>query len=94
MLTKELRYESSLYPLAAMLRVRKFLEKNWVISAGQIVKILWDVRKLDLENPSVLCDQLQGVDYEYLREVIDKLKHSSDRIDGTYLFQLLDSAFN
>lgn len=34
-MTKELRYIGSKYPVASVFRVRKFIERGWTIGAGQ-----------------------------------------------------------
>ncbi len=92
LLMKELRYNGSLYPVAALFRMRKFIQRGWKINAGQIFKIAFDVHKLNLETHSVLQDQLMGVDVAYFTEVLNKLKTTED-IDRTYLFKLLNEIF-
>lgn len=95
-LAKELRYIGSKYPLCSVIRIRKFLNRGWYITAGSILKILWQVHELDLANPAVLEDQLTGVDAAYFYQVIELLrkKQTADgRIDRAYLFEVIDKIF-
>lgn len=90
-LTRELRYVGSRYPVCSIFRVRKFVQRGWTITAGQLLKIMWQVRALDLTNFSVLEDQLTGVDVAYFKQLLDALKDKGkDRVDETYLMELLD----
>ena len=93
-LNKELKYKSSKYPLCSLFRMRKFMKRGWNITAGQIVKIAWEVHKLDLSNPVVLEDQLIGVDTAYFADVLCRLREKCpDKIDGAYLMKVIDEIF-
>lgn len=93
-LGKELKYVGSKYPIASLFRIRKFIKRGWHITAGQMLKIIMQVSKLDLTNPVVLEDQLVGVDVAYFGEIIEKLRaQNSDKVDDTYLAQLIDELF-
>jgi hypothetical protein len=93
-LTKELKYIGSKYPIASLFRIRKFIKRGWHISAGQILKIAMQVNELNLKNIDVLYDQLVGVDVAYFNELINKLKSKNpDSVDSTYLVQLIDEIF-
>jgi len=84
----------SKYPICAMIRIRKFLSRGWKVTAGQILKIAWDISKLDLSNPTVLEDQLTGVGAAYFNQVITLLrKKDPDKIDGSYLMEVIDQIF-
>lgn len=74
MLTKELRYVGSLYPLCSIIRVRKFVSRGWQINAGQILKMCMQLNELDLKNLEVLEDQLVGVDAAYFLHIISRLQ--------------------
>lgn len=90
-LTKDLRYVGSLYPVCSLFRVRKFVERGWKITAGQILKIVFQVNKLDLDDYAVLEDQLTGVDVAYFAQLLDKLKERDpNKVDEAYLAELLD----
>ena len=96
--TKELKYEGSKYPLASVIRTRKFIQRGWKINAGQYLKMCFQVSKLDLENIAVLQDQLVGVDSAYFAEVIgaireEREKNSEWKLDETYLATLIDKIF-
>lgn len=91
-LMRELRYNGSLYPVAAMFRMRKFIQRGWKINVGQMFKIAYDIGELDLNNISVLREQLTGVDVAYFMEVLSKLERVED-VDRTYLFSVLNEIF-
>lgn len=94
-LSRELRYQGSKYPIASLIRLRKFITRGWTINAGQFVKMAYQVSKLDLSNAAVLEDQLVGVDSAYFTQVIAQLSKQPDptHIDGTYLLTLIDKIF-
>jgi hypothetical protein len=94
-LTKELRYVGSLYPLSAMMRIRKFYRRGWWLSAGQQLKIAWQINSLELDNMEVLQEQLMGMDYAYFAELLEIL-HANKKsnpglnIDQTYVCAIVD----
>lgn len=99
-LTKELRYVGSLYPLCSIIRVRKFVARGWQINAGQILKMCVQLNQLNLMDLNVLQDQLTGVDAFYFMQVIDRLKAAQSEkgeagkpVDGTYLMTIIDRIF-
>lgn len=94
---KELRYTGSLYPLCSIIRLRKFIKRGWTINAGQILKMCYQVSKLDLDDIAVLKDQLVGVDAAYFFElisVLQNLKEEGKGIDQTYLANMIDKIFD
>lgn len=98
LLTKELRYLGSMYPIASIIRARKFVKRGWSINAGQFLKMSMQISKLDLTNLSVLEDQLIGVDVAYFGMLIDALgdfmKHNPGKsIDETYIMEIIDKIF-
>lgn len=94
-INKDLIYQHSLYPVCAIIRTRKFIKRGWKITAGQYVKMIWDAHLLNLQDWVVLQDQLVGVDSSYFRHAFDLLRErcSSEEIDGTYLFEVIDEIF-
>jgi hypothetical protein len=94
LLSKELKYIGSKYPLASIFRTRKFIRRGWHITAGQMLKIMFQIKNLDLNDVGVLEDQLIGVDIAYFHELISKLKSKCvDKVDETYLISLIDEIF-
>lgn len=95
LLTKELRYVGSKYPICSLMRVRKFITRGWTINAGQILKMCMQVSDLDLKDLATLEDQLTGVDVAYFIEVIDKLSQheAAPRVETSYLLEILDRMF-
>jgi len=94
LLTRELRYVGSKYSICSIIRLRKFLARNWVINAGQILKMVMQVGELDLKDPKVLCDQLTGVDAAYFCELLAKVREKDpDKINTAYLVEIIDRMF-
>jgi hypothetical protein len=94
-LSKTLIYKGSLYPVASVFRLRKFIERGWRITAGQMLKILVQISELDLEDTKVLREQLLGVDQAYMHQLLRALenKEPGTRVDATYLARLIDEIF-
>lgn len=95
-LTKELRYVGSKYPICSLIRTRKFIARGWTINAGQYVKMAWQVSKLDLTNLDTLKDQLVGVDSAYFSMLIHRLEKERDKtgeLTGEYVTTLIDKIF-
>jgi hypothetical protein len=103
-MNKELRYQGSKYPIASLIRTRKFITRGWTINAGQYVKMAFQIGELDLRDPAVLEDQLVGVDSAYFTMLISQLTESiekkmesdpnaSNRIDASHLLTLIDKIF-
>jgi hypothetical protein len=94
-MAKELKYVGSLYPICSMFRIKKFIKRGWTITAGEMLKIAWDISKLNLNDPKTLEDQLVGVDAAYFNQVITILKKENNTsLDRTYLFELVNRVFD
>ena len=102
LLARELRYVGSKYPLASVIRTRKFIKRGWTINAGQYLKMAFQISRLDLSNIAVLEDQLTGVDVAYFTTVIDALQKHSEKeksegrefvLDYGYLSTIIDKIF-
>lgn len=93
-LARELRYVGSLYPVCSLFRIKKFIKRGWTITAGEMLKIAWDISKLDLSNVATLQDQLTGVDAAYFNQIISLIKQEGKPIDRTYLFELVNRIFD
>lgn len=96
LLTKELRYSGSKYPLCSIIRTRKFVKRGFTINAGQYLKMALQLNQLDLMDISVLRDQLVGVDSAYFEafiKCVDK-KAGNNEITCDYLVNLVDYIFD
>lgn len=93
-LARELQYIGSKYPVCSMFRLKKFIKRGWTITAGEMVKIAYDISKLDLDDIEVLQEQLTGVDAAYFRQIIDLLRKEDKPIERTYLFELVNRIFD
>ena len=97
-LTKQLIYQGSLYPICSVIRTRKFLKQGWHINAGQFLKMCMQISKLDLENIEILREQLTGVDQAYFIQIIEYCKQRMDadkefKITTPYLVTIIDKIF-
>ena len=98
-LSKNLYYVGSLYPLCSIIRTRKFIKRGWHINAGQYLKMAVQLNDLDLNNVRVLQDQLVGVDIAYFNEVLSIIREKQEEnpnfeLDSTYLCEIIDKVFN
>jgi len=94
-LTKELIYSGSLYPICSVLRLRKFIDRGWTVNAGQILKMCMQISDLNLNDPSILEEQLIGVDVAYFSQLIAMIRHSNkpEEINTAYIADLIDRIF-
>lgn len=95
-MTKDLKYIGSKYPVSSVIRLRRLIRKGWFANAGQILKILLQISELNLMSISVLEEQLTGVDTAYFFEMIQILKKQTKKnktIDMTYIVSIIDRMF-
>ncbi len=94
-LTKQLYYQGSLYPITSIIRMKKFIKRNWNINAGEIFKIMFQISELDLKDYNVLEDQLIGVDVAYFSKLIEVLRNLEDKmvLTSAYLNEIIDRIF-
>jgi hypothetical protein len=102
LLARELKYIGSKYPLASVIRTRKFIKRGWTINAGQYLKMAFQISELNLKDVAVLEDQLTGVDVAYFNSLIDALttKAEKEKAEGkdfkleySYLATIIDKIF-
>ena len=100
MLTRELKYIGSKYPLCSIIRMRKFLQREyidkrkWSINAGQILKMALQLNELKLTDLAVLEEQLVGVDMAYFAMLLDAVKDADPaKINSNYLSEIIDRIF-
>ena len=94
LLSRELRYVGSLYPLCSIIRTRKFISRQWTINAGQYLRMAMQLNELDLTDIKVLEDQLVGVDSLYFMQLIRALQEKDpEKVSTPYLMELVDRIF-
>ena len=98
LLNKELIYQGSRYPLCSVIRTRKFIQRGFRINACQYLKMCLQISDLDLNNISVLEDQLIGVDSAYFNMLINSLKKKQEETPGfqydqSYVASIIDRIF-
>lgn len=95
LITKELIYIGSKYPLTSIIRTKKFILRGYSINAGTYLKILWQVAELDLKDPVTLQEQLIGVDVAYFSMLLDILKNvEPEKLNYNYISEIIDRVFN
>jgi len=95
LLTKELKYQGSLYPLTSIIRMKKFILRGYSISAGEILKIMFQISELNLKDIEVLEEQLIGVDVAYFAILIEAIRNvDPSKITSEYINKLIDKIFN
>lgn len=97
-LTKQLYYQGSLYPLTTIIRMKKFIKRNWNVTAGEMLKPMYQISELDLSDPHVLEEQILGVDISYFGTIMEILKGKYDsdpnfKMSFPYLVTLIDRVF-
>ncbi|GIN73999.1 hypothetical protein J14TS2_44740 [Bacillus sp. J14TS2] len=97
-ITKELVYSGSKYPLASIIRARKFINRGWQINAGQYLKMALQLNQMDLLDVDVLEEQLTGVDSAYFHQVISYVRNKQEenpefKLDNAYLFEVINRIF-
>ena len=98
-LTKQLKYQGSYYPVTSIIRAKKFIKRGFNIGAGELLKIMFQISQLDLTNPDVLEEQLIGVDVAYFDLIITALRNKMDndkdfKLSAQYFNALIDRVFN
>lgn len=95
LLSRTLIYRGSLYPVASVFRTKKFLERGWRITAGQQLKMMWQISQLDLNHYETLREQLTGVDAAYMWQLLDALKGvDPEKINASYVATIIDKIFD
>jgi hypothetical protein len=95
LLTKELIYIGSKYPLTSVIRTKKFITRGYTVNAGTYLKILWQVAELNLKDPVVLQEQLIGVDVAYFSMLLELLKNvEPEKLNYNYISEIIDRVFN
>jgi len=88
LLSKELRYIGSKYPICSLIRTRKYIERGFTCTAGEYLKMAWQVSELDLSDVNVLREQLVGVDIHYfnllINALVEKKKEEDDDWSPSY----------
>jgi len=94
-LCKQLKYQGSLYPLTSIIRMKKFIKRWWNISAGEMLKSMFQISELNLSDPNVVEEQLIWVDIAYFSALIEILRGTkSDEISSSYLNKMIDKVFS
>lgn len=98
-LSKQLYYQGSLYPLTSVIRAKKFIKRNWNITAGEYLKMIFQCSLLDFTDLDVLEEQLIGIDVAYFSTLIEALRKAKEsngefKLSAEYLNELIDRISN
>ena len=94
-LTRTLSYQGSFYPLTSIIRMKKFISRGWTINAGEILKIMFQISELNLNDIVILEEQLIGVDVAYFSTLIEILRGvPQEKRCGDYINSIIDKVFN
>lgn len=96
LLTKELVYGGSKYPLASIIRSRKFIDRGFTINAGQYLKMCLQLNELNLRDLQTLEDQLIGMDAVYFAQLMAAIpadKKIDGKVDLHYMMTLINRFF-
>ena len=94
-LTRTLSYQGSFYPLTSIIRMKKFISRGWTINAGEILKIMFQISELNLNDIVILEEQLIGVDVAYFSTLIEILRGMpQEKRCGDYINSIIDKVFN
>lgn len=93
LLTRELTYVGSLFPLCSIIRTRKFIQRGWTVNAGQYVKMAMQLNELDLTDIEVLKEQLIGVDALYFFDLLSTIQEGGKTINSAYICEIIDRIF-
>jgi hypothetical protein len=91
-LANELIYRPGAYPLSSLFRMKKFVERGWNVSIGQMLKLSMQLDLIDYSDSKVLKDQLQGVDVAYVEAFLSKLSNL-DNWTTHHIQDLIDEVF-
>lgn len=97
LITKELRYKGSRYPLCSIIRTRKFINRGFRINAGQYLKMAMQLNQLDLTDVVTLDDQLTGVDVAYFSDLVSRVRNAEaegQEIGSHFIIDLVDDIFD
>lgn len=78
---------TSEYPICALYRTKKYIERGYTISGANLVAISLSIHALKLETYADLKNQLMGIDTSMLKELETRMDASDANID-TKTFEL------
>jgi hypothetical protein len=96
-ITKQLRYQGSLYPVTTIIRMKKFIKRGWNINAGEMLKVMFQISEINLKHTDTLEEQLLGVDVAYFQKLIEILRGTENiesKMTSQYLNTIIDRVFN
>lgn len=93
LLTRELIYIGSKYPLTSVIRTKKFIKRGFDIHGGEYLKMMMQISDLNLKDPVVLEDQLVGVDIMIFNQLIRELSELKD-VSSSKIIEIIDRLYD
>lgn len=98
-LARNLHYSGSLYPIASLFRAKKFIQRGWKCSAGELVKIAWQISEINMNDIDTLKSQLTGVDLLYMHALVSAIEdwkktNNDEDISQNYVTEIIDRVFS
>jgi hypothetical protein len=91
---KKLIYVGSKYPIASMIRLKKFIDRGWKISSGELLKMSLQISDLDLYDKEQLKEQLSGIYSKDLSQIVKETKiDNNGKIDKKSLLDSIEKHF-
>lgn len=84
------------YPISTVVRMFKYQKKGFIISGGEVIKIILGCHHLKMINLKQLKRQLQGIDNLFqkpLTDYIDKPENEDKEYDYDQIIKLLEDLF-
>lgn len=94
LLSKNLIYRGSLYPVCSILRLRKFLARGWTIDLPNSLKMILQTHAIDFSDRNTMKDQLISVDAAYLAEVFKEADGEETTFDVNEFLSQIEEIWN
>lgn len=78
---------SSMYPICAMYRTKKYQERGYTVSGSTIMHIALSIVQLDIQTYAQLKEQLMGIDTMYLQRLLDEQNPNNPVDFGDFIEQ-------
>lgn len=88
-LTKELKYMGTPYPICSLFRMKKFIDRGWTISHTEMLKIITDIMKTPLNKKSLEFQLQTGLNSSW-NNLIENLPDDMSEMTRIEIFELLD----
>jgi hypothetical protein len=78
---------SSMYPICAMYRTKKYVERGYELPGATIMHIALSIVQLKIENYKDLKEQLMGIDTMYLQKLLEAKQPDAHVNYGEFIYE-------